>query len=36
VAGLYGIDLPLLAVLPILIGAQIIVRPLMRRVAIPH
>jgi len=36
VAGLYGIDVPLLAVLPILIGAQIIVRPLMRKVAAQH
>lgn len=36
VAGMYGIDVPLLAILPIFIGAQIIVRPLMRKVAAQH
>ena len=36
VAGMYGIDVPVLAVLPIFIGAQIIVRPLMRRLSAQH
>jgi hypothetical protein len=36
VAGMYGIDVPLLAILPIFIGAQLIVRPLMRKVAAQH
>jgi hypothetical protein len=35
-AGMYGIDVPLLAILPIFIGAQIIVWPLMRKIAVQH
>jgi hypothetical protein len=36
VAGMYGIDVPVLALLPIFIGAQIIVRPLLRRLSVQH
>ncbi|HEY7510341.1 MAG TPA: hypothetical protein VIG50_08810 [Vicinamibacteria bacterium] len=35
-AAMYGVDVPVLAILPIFIGAQIIVRPLIRRLSPQH